>query len=102
MKDLTNEILQALLSAPNECKQLALQVLKGRKPQPSVTTQELYLSQKKLATLLNVHPATIWRWKVPCHNWGGSQRYLLSEVQAYLEGIKFQQHISQLRHKEAC
>ena len=94
--DITNQLLQALLTATDERKQAALRVLCGEQanaePEP-----ERYLTLKQVASKLNFHPSTLWRWRVPKRNLGGRPRFLLSEVRAYVDSPEFQKKAKQLR-----
>ncbi|HBA83915.1 MAG TPA: hypothetical protein DCZ95_07475 [Verrucomicrobia bacterium] len=100
MKDITSEFLQALLNASDERKQRALKALHGDDQPLKPVTIEPYHTQREIAKLLKINPSTLWRWKIPYHQWGGSRRYLFSEVQAYLESARFRRQQSLLQSKE--
>jgi hypothetical protein len=90
------EFLGVFLSATNERREEALQVLRGD-PVPTKLAPEPYLSCKDLAQHLGVSPCTIWRWQIPCHNLGGHRRYRISEAEAYLASGQFQRRAASLR-----
>ena len=63
MKDITSELMQAVLIAPDERKQTALMFLQGKIP-PSATNPisgPLLLSMGKAAAFLGVGRSTLWR-----------------------------------------
>lgn len=72
--------------------------LMGR-PIEKVPPIAIYLTQKKLASILGFNPTTLYRWQVPCHDIGGCRRYVLSEVQAYLSGPEIRDVVARLRNK---
>ena len=94
--ELTNAILQALVTASEEQKAGALRVLRGEnvvsRPEP-----EPYLTQVAVAQKLNVHPSTLWRWRVPKHALSGRPRFLISEIQAYLQSPEFRLRAEEIR-----
>ena len=96
MNDLTNDILQALIRATDEQKQVALRALRGEQIEPTPTV-EPYLTLKQVATKLNLHPSTLWRWEVPKHSLGGRPRFLLSEIQPYLQSDAFKKRAADLQ-----
>ncbi|MCX7010226.1 MAG: helix-turn-helix domain-containing protein [Kiritimatiellaeota bacterium] len=88
--NLTNELMQAVLLAPEERKQIALRVLQGEVTSPTPQAPEPFLTGRQVAAYFGVHTATLWRWHVPSHHFCSSRRYRLSEVLAYLESPAFQ------------
>ena len=88
--NLTSELLQAVLIAPDERKKTALRLLQGEVPAPTPPAPEPFLTARQMAAHLHVNPATLWRWNVPGHTFCGCKRYRLSEVLAYLESSVFQ------------
>ena len=99
MSDVTNELLQALLSAPEERKAAALKVLKGEAPPPAAVAPEPLLTMAQLAGQFRVNPSTIWRWNPPSHLFGESRRYRLSEVLVYMDSRAFQARAAELREQ---
>ncbi|MBP7830995.1 MAG: hypothetical protein KA248_13870 [Kiritimatiellae bacterium] len=90
------ELMQASLSASDERKQQALNVLRGL-PSESATTVEPYLTLKAVALKLNLDPSTLWRWRVPKHTLSGRPRFLISEIQAYLQSTEFKLRAQEIR-----
>lgn len=93
---LTEELIQAALAAPDERKRQALDLLRGVRFELELAI-EPYLTLKQVATKLNLHPSTLWRWGVPKHDLGGRPRFLLSEVRAYLDTDDFKRRAVDLR-----
>ena len=94
---LTNEILQALVTADDDRKAAALRILRGEHVSTPPSAPEPLLTLAALGRILNLHPATIWRWKVPAHRFGSRPRYRLSEVQTYLDSPDLQRRIEECR-----
>ena len=95
----TDEFLQVLLSAPPERKTAAMRVLRGQAAavDPHDGPPEPYLSLRETARHLSISACTLWRWRIPGHEFGGRRRYRLSEVRAYLEGEDFKRRLAILR-----
>jgi hypothetical protein len=94
---LTNEVLQALLTADDDRKRAALRVLRADPADPPAPRIEPLLTLKDLSRALNLHPATVWRWRVPSRRLGARPRYRMSEVQAYMESPAFQERLRQCK-----
>ena len=96
---LNNDLLQAMLLAPEDRKQAALRVLRGESEVDAhqTTGPEPYLTLKEIGRRLNVSPCSLWRWGVPGHALGGRRRFRISEVQAYLESDAFRVRAEQLK-----
>ncbi len=95
------EILDAVLAAPDDRKEMALQILRGedllREPPTARQTQEPYLSLREIAQRVGVSACSLWRWGIPGHELGGRRRFRLSEVHEYLKSEEFQRHAAALR-----
>lgn len=94
--NISTELLQAMMAATDEQRTAALRVLRGEQIEPTPTV-EPYLTLKQVATKLNLHPSTLWRWGVPKHDLGGRPRFLLSEIRAYLDTDEFKRRAADLR-----
>ena len=98
--ELTNELLQAILTASEDQKHAALRVLRGeREEEDAPAAIEPYLTLKELARHLNVSVSSLWRWGVPGHELGGRRRFRLSEVEAYLESEAFRKRAAALKRE---
>lgn len=96
----TNDLLQAILTATDQQKTAALRTLRGENAEPSVRSErtfEPYVTLVQLAAQLNFHPATLWRWGIPKHELAGRPRFKVSEVVAYLESPDFKTRARALR-----
>lgn len=60
-------------------------------------TAEPYVTLAQLATQLNFHPTTLWRWNVPRHELAGRPRFIVSEVVAYLQSPEFKSRARELK-----
>lgn len=101
-QDLTNELLQALLTATGTQKCAALRVLRGDVPaETEAAMPEPYLSLREVGRRLGVSPCSLWRWGVPGHALGGRRRFRMSEVQAYLESNEFRKRAEALKQERA-
>lgn len=96
-QDLTSELLHALLTATDEQKRQALQVLRGADDHAQPVTSEPYLTLKELARLLNFHVTTLWRWQLPAHFLWGRRRYRVSEVEAYFKSAAFHERLQEMK-----
>ena len=98
---LTEEIIQAALTAPDTCKAEALRVLRGAPaavPLPRDT--EPVLTLKECARRLGVSACSLWRWQVPGHELGGRPKFRISEIEAYLASAEFRRHAVDLREQD--
>lgn len=95
------EIMTAAMVAPTDLKAQALRVLRGQarvaEPASTLPASEPLLTLSELAERIKLSPCTLWRWKVPGHEFGGRRRYRLAEVTAYLQSQEFQRRQMALR-----
>lgn len=94
---LTNEVLQALVAADDDRKAAALRILRGENVPAPAPPPEPLLTLADLGKALRIHPATLWRWRVPGRRLGMRRRYRISEVEAYLASPEFQRRAEELR-----
>ena len=106
MKDITSELLAAVVAANAERKTAALAVLRGeadlaaRVPCSTGGQRghvEPYVGLRDVAEFLKVSSRSVWRWRVPGHKLGSRTRFRLSEVAAYLESDEFRRRTAELR-----
>ena len=102
MKDesLTNALLQALLTATDEQKAAALQLLQG-KAHHEPDAPEPYLTLREVGRRLGISPCSLWRWRVPGHELGGRRRFRLSEVETYLQSDEFRRRAAELKRERS-
>ena len=101
-QELTNELLQALLTATDEQKRAALAVLRGEPTDDTEVEQpEPYLTLREVGHRLNISPCSLWRWGVPGHELGGRRRFRMSEVQSYLESNDFRMRAEALKQERS-
>jgi predicted DNA-binding transcriptional regulator AlpA len=97
------ELMQAILRAPEERRAAALRVLRGepgtdgRGQRSEVRRPESYVGLQEVAEFLGVSARSVWRWQVPGHKLGSRTRFRLSEVEAYVETKEFHQKIEELK-----
>lgn len=97
---MTNELLEALLSATDEQKSEALLVLRGEAEDKTTEPQyEPYFTLREVARRLNVSACSLWRWQVPGHKFGGRRKFKMSEVVAYLESSQMQSRAEELKRE---
>ena len=77
----------------------ALEVLRGADAPTKAPARlvEPLITLEATAKALNLHPTTLWRWRVPGHRLAGRPRYRLSEVEAYLASPEFKERADELR-----
>lgn len=98
--NVSNELLQAILTANDQQRRAALRILRGERieaERPRAT--ERFKTLKEIGDALGFHSTTLWRWGVPGHEFGGRRRFLLSEINEYLESEEFQQRVKALRQQ---
>ena len=101
-QELTNELLQALLTATDEEKRAALRALRGETTDNAEADEpEPYLTLREVGRQLMISPCSLWRWGVPGHELGGRRRFRMSEVQAYLESKEFKKRAEALKQERA-
>ena len=101
MSDLTSQVLAALITAPDELKQQALDVLKGIPVSAPSTKPEPFLTLAELGRQLNISACSLARWKIPRYPLGGQAKYIASEVVAYLKGVEFNHVSKELKRQRA-
>lgn len=98
---LTEELMQAALTAPDDLKVRALRVLRGlQQAAPVERDTEKYLTLKECARRLGVSACSLWRWQVPGHELGGRPKFRLSEIEAYLQTDAFRRRAAELREQD--
>jgi hypothetical protein len=85
-------LIQAAMAAPTEQREQALRLLQGNLPKP-----EPYLTLRELSRKIGFGVTTLRRWNIPRHDLGGTQRYRLGEVEAYLRSEEFTRRQAALR-----
>ncbi len=98
--NLTNDLLQAILSASDVRKAQALKVLKGE-PEEDQPTRESdpFVPLREIARMLCVHETTLRRWRVPSLHMGRCRRCQLSEVIAFLNSDDFRLRVQHLKEE---
>ena len=101
---LTEELMQAALTAPEERKAAAIRVLRGdpvhEQSAARGDTVERFLTLKECARRLGVSACSLWRWQVPGHELGGRRKFRMTEIEAYLASPEFQRRAAELRADE--
>ena len=96
-----NRLIPAYLAADAARRQHALSVLTGgeqaKEPQPNPSQSERLLNQIEIAGMLNVHPTTVRRWRLPCHRLGRVPRYRMDEVMEYVASPAFRRRLKELK-----
>ena len=99
--DKTQELLAAVLAAPETKKNEALRVLRGEAAEPAIRTElpEPYRSMTEVVKLSGISRSSWDRWRAPGHELGGRKRYRLSECLAYLETAEFKARAEALKNE---
>lgn len=101
--NLTEELIQLALAAPDARKAAAVRLLRGEQPtaqQAAVpAAPEPYLTLKECGKRLGFAACTLWMWDVPSHSLGGRPRFRLSEVETYLKSDAFKRRVAELKEK---
>jgi len=101
MKESTKEILMTVLGSDTtvttEQVELVLGVLAGRELKEMTKEIEPYITLKEAAKRLGISTTTLWRWKVPGHQFGGHRRFRLSEIEEYLHSRELKERTQELR-----
>jgi predicted DNA-binding transcriptional regulator AlpA len=97
---LTEEVMQAVFTAPDERKRDALRVLRGETVGVREQDAERFLTQKECARRLGVSACSLWRWQVPRHVLGGRPRFRLSEIEKYLASDEFKRRAAVVREAD--
>ena len=90
------ELIAAAVVAPPELQIKATKMLRGTRDAETQVV-EPWLTRVELGRETNLHPATLWRWKVPGVDLGGRLRFKRSEVEAYLKSPEFEKRTVELR-----
>lgn len=99
-QDLTNELLQALLTATDDQKRTALRAFRGDDATESEPDKpEPYLTLREVGRRLNVSACSLWRWGVPGHELGGRRRFRMCEVEEYLQSNEFRKRAEELKQE---
>ena len=99
---LTEEVMQAVLAAPDDRKREAIRVLRGdfaaeRGVNKGRMAVEPYVGLREVSEFLGVSRRSVWRWQVPCHRLGTLTRYRLSEVAAYVDSAAYRTRLEELK-----
>jgi phosphoenolpyruvate carboxylase len=96
-----NRLIPAYLAADAEKKQRVMAVLVGvepnEEPEADHRQPERLLNQIEIAEVLNVHPTTVRRWRLPCHRLGRVPRYRMDEVMEYVASPAFRRRLKELK-----
>jgi hypothetical protein len=98
---LTEEVMTAVLSAPDDKKTAALRLLRGepegRGQKAEDRNTEMFLTLKECARRLGVSACSLWRWGMPGYELGGRRKFRMTEVEAYLQSDAFKKRAAKLR-----
>jgi hypothetical protein len=94
---LTEELITATLTAPDDLKEKALKVLRSVPSSSIPGDPEPYMTLAQISKRIGVSTCSLWRWKVPGHELGGRRRFRLSEVLAYLESDELKARAEDLK-----
>lgn len=96
-----NRLIPAYLAAAAEKKQRAMAVLLGgdvaQESRADHAQAERLLNQIEISQMLNVHPTTVRRWRLPCHRLGRVPRYRMDEVMEYVASPAFRRRLKELK-----
>ena len=100
MKESTLQIIKPLLQSDetitaNQIEQV-IGILVGAVSKPR-EAPEPYMTLKEAARKLNISACSLWRWRVPGHDFGGRRKFRISEIEAYLETDEFKERAKELR-----
>ena len=89
--DKTQELLAAVLAAPETKKNEALRVLRGETAETAKKPDlpDPYRTMTDIVRLTGISRSSWERWRAPGHLLGGRKRYRVSECLAYLETPEF-------------
>ena len=96
--DELKELMAAAVAAPPDMQIKATQMLLGTRIAEERVV-EPWLTRVELGREMNLHPATLWRGKVPGVDLGGRLRFQRSEVEDYLKSPAFKARIQELRQE---
>jgi hypothetical protein len=95
--------MQAVLTATEDRKATALQVLRGAaEPERSTVRGKLpesYVGLKDVAAFLGVSGRSVLRWRIPGHKFGSRTKFRLTEVTAYLGSQEFSRRTEELKEE---
>ncbi len=94
--DELKDLMAAAVAAPPELQIMATKMLRGTRNIEDRAI-EPWLTRVELGRETNLHPATLWRWKVPGVDLGGRLRFKRSVVEAYLKSPEFKKRMNDLR-----
>lgn len=99
--DKTQELLAAVLAAPDAKKNEALRVLRGETMEPATRPElpEPYRSMTEIVKLSGISRSSWDRWGAPGHVLGGRKRYRLTECLAYLDTPEFKARAETLKRQ---
>lgn len=96
-----NRLIPAFLAADDERRHRAMEVLtetdRDEAPGAARSCPERLMNQTETAKMLGVHPTTLRRWRLPCHQLGRLPRYRWDEVMEYLSSQKFRHRLKELK-----
>jgi hypothetical protein len=99
------ELMQAVLRAPEERRAAALRALRGepgtdgRGQRAEVRRPESYVGLQEVAEFMGVSGRSVLRWRIPGHKFGSRTKFRLSEVTTYLGSQEFIRRTEELKEE---